>query len=292
MEEPHFEFVETPQDLATSVRHFMEEPKYWREAVNAYPKYFVHLYEGGKHLFGLSKFAAFKNVTLGDYVTRLRSHANGNWTQKRISSIVGRAWVPVGDVPAEVRDAFTKWFYDFYPSQHPRDDISILTLETQPGKGRKPKRPGSGSGARALSPQQLANKLQLQSKIGNVGEEIAMQHEIARLASLGVRDAERWVERVSTRNTAAGFDILSSPPGKEHRFIEVKSSKSASSDFYITRNELTTLNRHGDQAYLYLVHITDLSAHAGNVVREIQNPAQVLSENGVMEPVLFHVSGI
>jgi hypothetical protein len=35
-------FVEGVADLLVSVRHFMEAPEHWREAVGTRPKFFVH----------------------------------------------------------------------------------------------------------------------------------------------------------------------------------------------------------------------------------------------------------
>lgn len=95
----HGQFVSNVDELRDSVRRFMEEPELWREAIGSHPRYFVHLTRGASHLFGLSKFCAFRGASLEEYVAKLRHTTDGHITQKHIRRLVQKPWVPFDDVP-------------------------------------------------------------------------------------------------------------------------------------------------------------------------------------------------
>ncbi len=123
-------FVESIADLIVSVRHFMEAPEHWREAVGARPKYFVHYREGEKHYFGLSKFCAFNDISLADYDTGLRYTTDGATTQIHISQVTGQSWEPLDEVDDAIRNAFTAWFWGFFPDTYDLDQVRIISLNT------------------------------------------------------------------------------------------------------------------------------------------------------------------
>ncbi|HEY76885.1 MAG TPA: DUF3883 domain-containing protein [Thermoflexia bacterium] len=274
-------FVEEVTELIESVLSFMESPEYWREAVGSHPKYFVHYQEGEESFFGLSKFCAFKDITLKDYVTVHRYEANGTTTQKHISRVTGQSWVPLKHVDESIRNAFEKWFFSFFPKSYDLDQIFIISISAvKPSRGER-SRPSQ------LAPGELEKRLARQNKIGKAGELIAYRYEVERLAALGVGEPEKWIDHVSERNAAAGFDIWSHPPRRGVRYIEVKSSTEDPSSFYITRNEIETLRKHGDEAYLYVVLVTDVGKGQGKVVQEVQNPIAKLESRGTLEAVLY-----
>jgi len=123
-------FVQNVADLIESVRRFMEAPEYWREAVGARPKYFVHYQEGRKHYFGLSKFCAFKGISLEKYVTRLRETTNGAITQRYIRRLTGQSWKPLERVDRTIRNEFKAWFFRFFPDTYNLDQLFIISLNT------------------------------------------------------------------------------------------------------------------------------------------------------------------
>lgn len=274
-------FVDEETQLIDSVRTFMAKPEFWRDAVGSSPKFFLHLREGDSDLFGLSKFCAFRDLDLADYVAGVRRETDGGTTQQHISRTCGRDWVPLPECPKRTQQAFRSWFAGFFPGRYALDSrVSIIELKPAAAKRRtRPKR--------ELSPDELAARLQNQVRIGAVGEIIALRHEASRLTSLGVKNSPRWIEQVSLRNVAAGYDIFSGSKPAGLRYIEVKASTSDPSGFYITRNELQTLEKLGDAAYLYLVKIINVETEEGHVVCEIRNPATVLRRDGALVAELY-----
>jgi hypothetical protein len=93
----------------------------------------------------------------------------------------------------------------------------------------------------------LKARLQLQELIGQIGEEVAFQEELARLAKTKVTDPESFVELLSTKDVSAGCDIKSYDPNTQTPiYIEVKSSTiEGNKEFYISRNEVEFLKEHG-----------------------------------------------
>jgi hypothetical protein len=275
------DFVDEEVQLIDSVRNFMAKPEFWRDAVGSSPKFFLHLRDGDSDLFGLSKFCAFRDLDLADYVAGVRGETDGGTTQQHISRTCGRNWVPLPECPNRTEQAFRAWFSGFFPGKYDLNGrISIIELKPAAAKRRR------GS-KRELSPDELAARLQNQIRIGAVGEIIALRHEVSRLTSHGVKNTARWIEQVSLRNVAAGYDIFSGSKPAGLRYIEVKASTSDPSGFYITRNELQTLEKLGDAAYLYLVKVISIETEEGHVVREIRNPATVLREDGALVAELF-----
>lgn len=120
-------FVENVDELKESVHRFMKgTPLDWKKAVGPHPKYFVHYQDGGDHNFGLSKFCAFKNITLSEYLSNRRYGANGTKTQRYISQLSGQSWMPLQECNIAIRQAFETWFSLF--SSTNLEEISIISL--------------------------------------------------------------------------------------------------------------------------------------------------------------------
>jgi hypothetical protein len=120
-------FVDGVDELVHSVLRFMETPTLWREAVGNHPKYFVHYQHGARHCFGLSKFCAFRNLTMQAYLADIRYTTKGVITQQHISEITGQQWVPLGKVASPISTAFVSWFTGFFP-HYDLNQISIISL--------------------------------------------------------------------------------------------------------------------------------------------------------------------
>ena len=278
---PDQRFARNIADLIESTITFSDHPEYWREAVGSSPKYFTHYLDKGRHRFGLSKYCAFRDVPIQQYVSRLRNTTNGNVTQRHISKTVGLRWNPFAKSTPEVCQAFSQWIHTFFPAYRVQK-ASFITLINGGSQAHPQRRRPS-----AISPHDLQKKLSRQTKVGNVGELIALKHEIHRLKQMGIPHPEECVEHVSKLNSSAGFDIWSRPSRTSVRFIEVKSSTSASDSFFITKNELDTLREHGSDAYLYFVFVRDIDESQGEVVLELPNPVEHLESHGSLEAVLF-----
>lgn len=137
-----------------------------------------------------------------------------------------------------------------------------------------------------ISAEEFENQLDRKSEIGKAGELIAVLDELDRLRSLGCKEPEKYVTRVALTDVGRGYDIESVWPGEE-RHIEVKSSTSPESDFFISDNERKTLAGLGNAAWLYRVHVQ--KEGLGVVTKRVQNPMKVIAEEA-MSPVVWRVN--
>ena len=256
---------------------FYGKPEYWKSALGAYPRYFVHFRNGDTDVFGLSKFIAFRDISLEDYLTKYRYETNGGKTQRYISRLTGKKWKTRNQIDKKTREAFDEWISEFFP-KYSLDNASFISLETLQKLEKKK--------SVFVSPEKLQQQLKLQEEIGQSGEIIAIEFEMKRLKGAGMKNADDCIEHVSQRNSAAGFDILSSHR-KETRYIEVKASLNNNQDFFITENEVHVLRSFGEKAFLYLVHVENLKEKRGQVINVIRNPIRQLK----LKPVAYKGSG-
>jgi len=89
--------------------------------------------------------------------------------------------------------------------------------------------------------------------LGQAGEQLVIEFEIARLRQLGKLKLAKRIELVSaTRGDGAGFDVLSFEASGRERFIEVKTTAfGKETPFYLTRNELRFSIDHKTEFHLY-----------------------------------------
>lgn len=109
-------FVKSIDELVEAIIKFQSNPSVWREVVGNNPIYFVHLFSDGKHLFGLSKFCALKDLSLDDYIAGGRKMTNGTKTQEHIASILAKSWTPRSDMDKAIIKAFDLWITRFFPN--------------------------------------------------------------------------------------------------------------------------------------------------------------------------------
>lgn len=152
-----------------------------------------------------------------------------------------------------------------------------------PQRGRAPSR------HQPMSPEQLEEKLQRQAEIGKAGEEVAMFHEFHRLLALGCPKPVECIEHVGLIDVAAGYDIFSEYNG-QRRHIEVKSSVSPNSTFFLSENERMTLQELGDEGYIYLVHVDESCPENSRVLQEIQNPLQTVPARLCLKPTQWQAT--
>lgn len=114
-------------------------------------------------------------------------------------------------------------------------------------KNRSPKR--IGNNATPYKPDYDSIN-QRRSLIGETGERKVMQYEKDRLKNSQHREN---IKRVSENDDGAGYDIMSFEENGEPRYIEVKTTTSINNvDFYLTRNELETMEKH-ENYWVYVV---------------------------------------
>ena len=105
------------------------------------------------------------------------------------------------------------------------------------------------------SPALLEKNVEIRNEIGQAAEELIVKYERERV---GLDYADK-VDHVSMRNTAAGYDILSSSIEKDGRvtprFIEVKAVSPNSYQFYWSKNEVAIARTLSNWYYLYLLPV-------------------------------------
>lgn len=275
-------FVIDETGLTKSVEAFFSAPEYWREVTSSHPKYFVHLLENGVDKFGLSKYCAYGKISVIDYVQKYRYLTDGGTTQKYISRVTRKEWIPFSKSPTKLQKAFEEWFYSFFPAKYDLKNIHILSLNEIQSKVSESK-----SRSDKQTPESLQNSLKLRNEIGKVGEEIAYLYEINRLKNLGIKNPEKNIDKTFERNVNAGFDIWSKPSKNESRYIEVKSTTKDEIEFFITSNEIEILKKHKDSAYIYFVFVEDVKLKIGKVLSELQNPIEHFENTQSLKPILF-----
>lgn len=275
----HNNFVKTIDELINSAEEFYFKPEFWKAVLGSSPKYFIHYTLNGNDVFGLSKFCAFKNIKVENYLKEYRYMTGGGTTQKHISKLTGKKWKMITEVDKKIGISFTNWISQFFPNYN-LENASFISLTKSEVRIIKRKK--------AIKPEDLIHRLKFQQEIGKAGEEIAFLFEIQRLKEKQVKNPERFIDHVSKRNASAGYDIYSSIKD-ETRYIEVKSSLTSNLDFFLTENEITTLDFFGEEAFLYFVHITDLITKKGYVSKIINDPMRQIIETGEMRPILYKV---
>ena len=124
--------------------------------------------------------------------------------------------------------------------------------------------------------------LERKREVGDIGETLAMEYEMKRLA--GHEDLTHRVEQVSRTDPYAGYDIASFDghlSSRCHdRFIEVKATSGTQPKFFWSRNEIDKARKYSDKYWIYLW--TDIEG--SKTLRMIQNPYVELFETGEPSP--------
>jgi hypothetical protein len=135
----------------------------------------------------------------------------------------------------------------------------------------------------ALSAEGFRRLQQAREEIGELGEQWVVEHEIRALHDAGRDDLAGRVQRVSIRNVAAGYDVLSFDTDGNEKYIEVKTTVLTTNVFQITANEIETAEKYGDRFWLYFV-----SEIRGNPqLIAIQNPARHIGSMIRLTPMTY-----
>jgi hypothetical protein len=271
-------YVEKLDELYDSLFEFNEKPEFWRAALGAAPRYFVHTQSGGRHYFGMSKFCVLKDISIEEYISNYRYITDGNNSQLIIKNRFERSWIPRENIDNKIRVAFDNWILEFFPNY----SINNANFISLPERRKIPKQ------KKIVSPEELEEILDLKSRIGRIGETIAFKYEIERLATEGFKNSSKYVKHVAASNTTSGFDI-SSITRKEERFIEVKSSLSQTKEFYISENEVLTLERLGSKAFIYFVVVDNIENMTGTVYKIIKDPINIFRNKNLLQPIMYKV---
>lgn len=110
---------------------------------------------------------------------------------------------------------------------------------------------------KVVSEQQLEKILMENRKLGAQAENAVVQFEKKRLNNLGKEIQSEMVKRISTINTAAGYDIESFDGTSDeifpNRFIEVKATSGNDLRFYWSNNEMNVAKQKEKKYWIYMV---------------------------------------
>lgn len=141
-----------------------------------------------------------------------------------------------------------------------------------------------------ISEKQLMARLEAQREQGERGELFVMEYEKKRISDTV---KQGLIQRISTIDVAAGFDIVSlnsNESERPDRFIEVKTYKGAE-HFLWSDNEVDKAKVMGDSYYLYLVDDDCINKEGYDPII-IQNPAKEIFESGnwIFEPDSYRIN--
>jgi hypothetical protein len=139
----------------------------------------------------------------------------------------------------------------------------------------------------AMTEQHLLDQLDRNALTGKAGELLVVLDELKRLRDCECSEPEKFVKLISIDDVGRGFDIASTWPGEE-RFIEVKSTTVARSDFFITENECIMLSALGNEAWLYRVFVN--ADGSGEITSRLQNPIERIAFEH-KTPAVWRVKG-
>lgn len=270
-------FANTTEEFISSVNAFNANPLLTKKMVGSTLLYFLYIKRKGQYWFGMSKFCVFKDITPASYTRKYRYTIDGGPAQKLIAKKLQTAWMPYEVLDPRAQKSFNNWIAGLLPNYN-YSKANFIALHNDP----------LHKVSLILSPEQLIEQLDRQSRIGKVGEAIAYHYEVARLKKLTIENLAACIERVSLTNTTVGFDMASITP-LEKRYIEVKGTMGNKEQFFLSENEVITLETLGKAAYLYLVEVTDLKKKKGHVFAAIQDPIKKLRKHDKLKPVAYRV---
>jgi hypothetical protein len=140
------------------------------------------------------------------------------------------------------------------------------------------------------TPRMTTNYLEREARnrsLGEAGELFTLNYERARLISLG---HERFADRIEhtsrTRGDHAGYDILSFEASGQERLIEVKTTKyGASTPFFVSRNEVSTSERHAETYHVYRLYSFRASPRLYMLPGAIRQSCSLIAESFLARPV-------
>lgn len=137
--------------------------------------------------------------------------------------------------------------------------------------------------SKAISEQQLEQLLMENRKLGAQAENAVVEFERQRLLKMGKTIQSELVKRISTINTAAGYDIESFDGTTDdvfpNRFIEVKATTGEDIRFYWTINEREVAKKKKNQYWIYVLTNFREDKPSESLPITIQNPEHIIPKH-------------
>lgn len=136
---------------------------------------------------------------------------------------------------------------------------------------------------KAISEQRLEQLLMENRKLGAQAEIVVVEFEKQRLLKMGKAIQSELVKRISTINTAAGYDIESFDGTSDdvfpNRFIEVKATTGDDIRFYWTINEREVAKKKKNQYWIYVITNFREDKPTESLPITIQNPEYTIPKH-------------
>jgi hypothetical protein len=140
--------------------------------------------------------------------------------------------------------------------------------------------------SKAITEQQLEKLLMENNKHGAQAEQAVVEFEKLRLLKMGKAVQSELVKRISTINTAAGYDVESFDGTTEdifpNRFIEVKATTGDEIRFYWTNNEIKVAKKKRKKYWIYLMKCFNENKPNESIPILIQNPANIIPKHAFL----------
>lgn len=140
--------------------------------------------------------------------------------------------------------------------------------------------------SKAISEQQLEKMLMENNKLGAKAEQAVVEFEKRRLVKMGKTVQAELVKRISTVNTAAGYDVESFDGNTDdifpNRFIEVKATTGDEIRFYWTNNEINVAHKKQKKYWIYMMKKFRENNPNEAMPIMIQNPGHVIPKHAFL----------
>lgn len=140
--------------------------------------------------------------------------------------------------------------------------------------------------SKAISEQQLEKMLMENNKLGAKAEQAVVDFEKRRLVKMGKNVQAELVKRISTINTAAGYDVESFDGSTDdifpNRFIEVKATTGDEIRFYWTNNEIEVAHKKKKKYWIYMMKSFKENKPNESTPIMIQNPGFVIPKHAFL----------
>ena len=126
-------------------------------------------------------------------------------------------------------------------------------------------------------------------KVGRAGEEHVYEYEYNKLIKAGRKDlALKIVKQYEILNDFPGYDIKSFDKNGNEMYIEVKSTKSKSKNYFeISRNEVRKSKKFQDQYFIY--HVVDVLKDP-RITNSLSNPLSKIEKGEItMDPLIYQI---
>lgn len=170
------------------------------------------------------------------------------------------------------------------PMAVPEVDDILAILTAKPEQSLEPMRVAEARPLR-LTTHYLEREAS-NSSLGKAGELFALNYERARLIAMGCDALAGRIEHTSqVKGDHEGFDILSFEASGAERLIEVKTTKyGAVTPFFVTRNEVSTSERHASQYQIYRLFAFQRAPKLYTLAGALSSTCQLSAANFLAQP--------